>query len=111
MVARILFSLFLSVSSLLSCAQALRKMEAAAMNTSRITLATPDSVSVFSLLPTHTSVNIQHKNHYTWYGSNQIRMTQGGYSGRLLHGEYTSFTKTHHLLEQGAYGGGLKTGT
>lgn len=45
---------------------------------------------------------------YTWGFAGQIQSSQGGYAGRLLHGDYTSINNDHSLREQGAYWYGLK---
>ncbi|MDR1729761.1 MAG: hypothetical protein LBR52_03770 [Prevotellaceae bacterium] len=48
---------------------------------------------------------------YTWYMKNSILVTQGNYSGKLLHGAYTKYyCKTSQLAEKGDYGYGLKEG-
>lgn len=47
---------------------------------------------------------------YYWYVPNQIMETKGGYSGRLLHGNYTSFYDNKNLKEKGRFSGGLKSG-
>jgi len=47
---------------------------------------------------------------YYWYTEPNIHYTNGGYSGKLLHGVYTAFYKSDNLKEQGCYKYGLKTG-
>lgn len=47
---------------------------------------------------------------YYWYSNNQIKITQGGYSGRLLNGNYKIFYLDRSLKEQGLFENGLKTG-
>lgn len=48
---------------------------------------------------------------YFWYYSNKILQTQGGYDGKLLHGEYTCFYLNNNLKEKGDFKKGLKNGT
>lgn len=48
---------------------------------------------------------------YSWYSSNQIQNTQGGYDSRLLHGDYVSKYINKNLKEKGQYKYGLKKGT
>ncbi len=48
---------------------------------------------------------------YTWTKSQKIQTTQGGASGDLLNGKYSSFYKNNQLEEQGNYIRGLKDGT
>jgi len=51
------------------------------------------------------------KKTYTWYINNTIQITQGNYSGKLLHGTYTKYyCKTNQLAEKGVYKYGLKEG-
>jgi hypothetical protein len=40
---------------------------------------------------------------YTWALGGQIQSNQGGYTGRLLHGDYTSINNDHTMREQGGY--------
>lgn len=48
---------------------------------------------------------------YFWFGKGRINQTQGGYSGKLLHGEYIVFYKgSKKMAEQGRFEQGLKTG-
>ncbi|MBB6273348.1 antitoxin component YwqK of YwqJK toxin-antitoxin module [Pedobacter cryoconitis] len=47
---------------------------------------------------------------YYWYSNNAIRITQGGFSGKLLHGLYSSYYDNKSLQEQGYFKMGLKTG-
>jgi hypothetical protein len=46
---------------------------------------------------------------YTWALGGQIQSNQGGYTGRLLHGDYTSINNDHTMREQGGYWYGLKS--
>jgi hypothetical protein len=48
---------------------------------------------------------------YYWYSDNTIKNTEGGFDGRLLHGEYKSFYLDKNLMEQGMFRQGLKTNT
>ncbi|WP_324760175.1 toxin-antitoxin system YwqK family antitoxin [Sphingobacterium thalpophilum] len=47
---------------------------------------------------------------YTWYESNQIHQTMGGYAGKLLNGQFTKYFPNKGLAEQGLYVKGLKQG-
>ncbi|WP_443946633.1 toxin-antitoxin system YwqK family antitoxin [Pedobacter sp. AW1-32] len=47
---------------------------------------------------------------YYWYSGNQIRSTQGGFSGKLLNGLYNEYFLTKNLKEQGNFKMGLKDG-
>ena len=47
---------------------------------------------------------------YYWYGTNQINLTQGGYSGRLLNGIYLEYFLNKNIKISGYYDNGLKEG-
>lgn len=47
---------------------------------------------------------------YYWYSANEIKRTQGGYDGKLLHGKYTEFYSNKDLKAQGKFSHGVKTG-
>lgn len=47
---------------------------------------------------------------YHWIKGQDLHVTQGGYSGRLLHGECTKFHPGGQLREQGRYDKGVKDG-
>lgn len=54
--------------------------------------------------------NIDAKKEYFWYSANKIMKTQGGFSGKLLNGDYNEFYLTKNLKEQGTFKLGLKNG-
>ncbi|GEM68742.1 hypothetical protein SMI01S_23480 [Sphingobacterium mizutaii NBRC 14946 = DSM 11724] len=47
---------------------------------------------------------------YYWYQSRKVQRTQGGFSGKLLHGSYQEFSGNKQLLKQGFYRKGLPHG-
>jgi len=47
---------------------------------------------------------------YYWYSNNAIKITQGGYSGKLLNGTYLEFYINGNLKSQGTFLKGLKNG-
>ncbi|WP_437921191.1 toxin-antitoxin system YwqK family antitoxin [Sphingobacterium sp. LRF_L2] len=47
---------------------------------------------------------------YYWYQSQKIQQTQGGYTGKLLDGQYTFFYPSKQLAKQGSYKRGLAHG-
>lgn len=47
---------------------------------------------------------------YYWYSSNDIKSTENGFDGKLLHGQYKSFYRDLNLKEEGKFSHGLKTG-
>lgn len=48
--------------------------------------------------------------YYYWFKSGRIHKTQGGYYGKLLHGDYKVVDLDRHLLEEGQFKKGQKTG-
>jgi hypothetical protein len=63
---------------------------------------------VFSVLNSKKSIKISSQKFYFWYSSNQIKSTQGGYSGKLLDGVYTCFYLNNNLKEKGIFKLGLR---
>jgi len=47
---------------------------------------------------------------YYWYKANAIHFTQGGFDGKLLHGQYTAFYLNNQLYKKGEFKKGLKEG-
>lgn len=47
---------------------------------------------------------------YHWYAYNKVMKTDGGYEGKLLHGEYAAFYLNNNLKEKGKFRKGLKHG-
>ena len=77
----------------------------------RHTLTYPEYKVVFQAQQTNQIVKvIAPEKTYWWFSNNQIQTTQGGYSGKLLHGEYTVFYANKNLKEQGHFIMGLKDG-
>lgn len=54
--------------------------------------------------------NTKSEKTYAWYKAQKINNTQGGYFGKLLHGQYRKFYSNKQLAIQGYYYKGLKTG-
>ena len=57
------------------------------------------------------SIAVKEELEYYWYSSNKIFKTKGGYDGKLLNGNYTSFYLSNNLKEKGLFKNGLKNGT
>jgi hypothetical protein len=60
--------------------------------------------------PIKKSVEPNPEKNYYWFSAHQIRVTQGGYDGKLLNGPYTSVYLNKNLKEKGEFKKGLKTG-
>jgi hypothetical protein len=48
---------------------------------------------------------------YYWFFNGELKSTQGGFTGKLLHGSYEKFDKHGSLVEKGAFNQGLRDGT
>lgn len=57
-----------------------------------------------------TKIHAKEELEYYWYASNKIFKTKGGYDGKILSGNYTSFYLSNNLKEKGSFKGGLKNG-
>jgi len=75
----------------------------------KVTVNYPDHTVTAYLKPVE-SISVDSELSYTWFSGNQIRVTQGGYSGRLLNGFYQDFYLDKNLKEAGNYEKGLKQG-
>lgn len=65
----------------------------------------------FYLQPSSSSLKFSASDRwYWWYSNNKIRSTQGGFSGKLLHGLYSAFYLNKNLKSQGNFVMGLKDG-
>lgn len=78
-------------------------------HTTSIYINTPDS-SIKASITDQAEKKLYTGRFYHWYASNQLCVTNGAYSGRLLHGTYSSFHPNHYLLSQGQFRMGLKDG-
>jgi antitoxin component YwqK of YwqJK toxin-antitoxin module len=61
-------------------------------------------------IPVNSEPELHNNRFYYWYSSNKIHSTQGGYSGRLLNGNYKEFYPDKTLKEEGDFKEGLKDG-
>ncbi|WP_461788819.1 toxin-antitoxin system YwqK family antitoxin [Pedobacter sp.] len=74
-------------------------------------LSFPDyQVSFFTLSPEVKLDKAKVGRPYYWLAGSQINITNGGYSGKVLNGMYTSFYLNKQLKEQGNFNNGLKHG-
>lgn len=77
----------------------------------RHTIVYPDYKAVFQLQSAAAvPKTIVAQKKYYWYSNNQIKITQGGYSGKLLNGVYHDFYLNNNLKAQGRFELGLKMG-
>lgn len=95
---------------LCSCLSLTVKLVSAKIVTETIYINDPDSSLKANVMKSTHSIRIKPDRTYHWYNKNTIQHTDGGYSGRLLHGLYESFYADHNLLTQGKFDHGLKDG-
>jgi antitoxin component YwqK of YwqJK toxin-antitoxin module len=75
------------------------------------TISIGESKTTFQLLPFGEEViYISPQKKYYWFANNQIKITQGGFSGKLLHGSYVEFYPNNSPKLQGNFNKGLKEG-
>lgn len=75
-----------------------------------ITVAVEDTIHQVRLLPREKKVKLYRHRQYHYYYGNQLASAEGDYIGRVLHGEYTCFTRRKELVLKGYYREGLKDG-
>ncbi|MBA3681206.1 MAG: hypothetical protein H0W73_08585 [Bacteroidetes bacterium] len=73
-----------------------------------ITVNHEDHTVKTQMLSQPKEIKINNERSYMWYGSQKIMETKGGYEGKLIHGNYTSFYLNNQLKEQGQIKYGLK---
>lgn len=78
--------------------------------TRMIVITYPDSTIHTRILIAKSSIQPDPDKIYYWYTPDCINKNQGGFSGYLLHGEYSVFDAQQKLLAKGAFSEGLKTG-
>jgi len=76
----------------------------------RVRIAQSDQLVIAQLEPESSTISAKSNLYYFWYSANLIHETQGGYSGRLLDGQYAVFYPNKSLKEQGRFKKGLKDG-
>lgn len=59
---------------------------------------------------TSKTTNVKSQRLYHWYQSQRVQQTQGGYAGKLLHGNYNRYAANKQIVLQGTYKKGLADG-
>ena len=70
-----------------------------------------DSTIVANILAQTPKVKIDNNLTYYWFENNKVKSNKGGFSGRLLHGEYKVLDKNKNLIKQGHFTNGVVDGT
>ncbi len=68
-----------------------------------------DTLVTFQVQGIEEEPKINDEVQYTWFKSNKIYQSQGGYSGQLLHGKYEEFLDKK-MVKKGYYDNGRKIG-
>lgn len=76
----------------------------------KIRIVLSDRTIQAELLPLKSDPIAETDKLYYWTGSNTVHTTQGGFSGKLLNGNYTEFYLNKGIKEQGRFKAGLKDG-
>lgn len=76
----------------------------------KVRIAQTDKTIVAEIKPVSLDPSIKQNLVYYWYSANIIHNTQGGFSGKLLNGQYTEYYPDKNLREQGEFKNGLKDG-
>src|SRR4051812_435661 len=100
-----LFYLFL-----LSASSAVQAQYIPTLGVNKVRITAPGKTIVAELSTKNENAPRTDRSYY-WYGSNAVHITQGGYSGKLLHGKYQEYYPDKSLREQGEFQKGLKEGT
>jgi hypothetical protein len=99
--AGILAILFLGMSSIQDNTQADMRV---------VVINFPDSAIHARVLIAKSYIKPDHDKIYYWYTSDCINANQGGFSGYLLHGDYSVYDNEQRLIAKGTFAEGLKTG-
>jgi hypothetical protein len=100
-----IISLFILLPLKLSMAQ-----KSIGTDTRLIVINHPDSTVHARILIARPDIKIDNSKLYFWYAPDCIYANRGGFSGYLLHGDYSVYNKNNRMIAQGAFFRGLKTG-
>jgi hypothetical protein len=98
-------TIFITLSSSVYSQQ---KLEVAALN--RVTLNRGDTTYQFYAVKPLSRIKFDQNKNYSWFVKDTILITQSGYDGKLLHGEFKVFHPNKNIIEEGVYKNGLKEG-
>lgn len=78
--------------------------------TNNMVINRADATFKFQVAALPAKVKAKDKLTYYWYKSDKILETDGGYSGKLLNGDYKEYYPSKNLKTQGTFKNGLKHG-
>jgi len=76
----------------------------------KVRIIQSDKIIVAEIDPISSDPSIKPNLAYYWYSANAVHTTQGGFSGKLLNGQYSEYYPDKNLKEQGEFKKGLKDG-
>ena len=76
----------------------------------KVRIVTPEKNITAEIKPVTSEPELDPVRFYSWYSSNHISQTQGGFSGKLLNGSYSEYYLNKSLKQQGIFDKGLKNG-
>jgi antitoxin component YwqK of YwqJK toxin-antitoxin module len=76
----------------------------------KVRIVKADKIIQAEIIPVDNAPGAKADRVYYWYDNNNIHISQGGFSGKLLNGLYESYYLDHNLKEQGIFKRGLKDG-
>jgi antitoxin component YwqK of YwqJK toxin-antitoxin module len=76
----------------------------------KVRITDTDKTILVEIYPFTNKPTIRLDRLYYWYSANSVHSTQGGFSGKLLNGQYTEYYINKNLKEQGTFKEGLKNG-
>lgn len=85
-----------------------KKLQTTALN--RITFIKNDTLYVFFVLKPGEKFKPKSSGNFHWFRPDTILITNSGFGGKLLNGEYKVFYPNKNIKESGFFDHGLKTG-
>src|ERR1700728_4802757 len=73
----------------------------------KVRIVQADKIIQAEIIPVDNEPGAKADRIYYWYDNNNIHLSQGGFSGKLLNGLYESYYLDHNLKEQGIFKKGL----
>jgi hypothetical protein len=78
---------------------------------SKVRITEADKTVTAEIMVVGSDPSVRPSLFYYWYNAGVIHSTQGGFSGKLLNGQYNEFYLNKNLKQQGSFKKGLKNGS